>query len=780
MGTVAEHLAEIGIAERPDEDAILAVIEPGQGARHFTARSLADRDPARAHALYVASGVFRQGSVSTYAGRSQDNVSRVLWLPFDADLADWLQFPNDRTEDGKAERARLYAELRALDDGELMAHVERQRADLEEAFAKVGIPIHRLDYTGYGLCAYVYLDEDDQARVADAKEAHRMLIRAVNDVAKPIRLVDPQVSDAGTRITRLPGSVNRKGPIERVVRTLIFPGGSIHLGERPKTVRPAATFVPRDGEGLSAEAVDALIAAISPSWTLGQKHAMGLAVGGIFAKAGVPESQAVAIVERLAAGDDMPRDRMKAVARSYDRVRSGLSVRGFHSLRELVPPDVLHTIDGVLTAFRRESGVGRTLAPSPRKRTDDLPQAERVERFVERQITPPPDTVYYGWFGRYRELMAPTTEAPDQYHLTTSLVFAGAMVGRRIGADYASNNLYPNLYAALIGRSNSTRKDTAINRAMMLPRCATSYDQRLVGPGFAVNSDVSSGEGLIKYLSEHPNTLMTIKELSALLKNAHRKGTGTIIDRLIEAWDTPLTLENNAKLSGVQARNPCLSIIAATQPGRIARDMTSEEIESGFANRWLFVFGAAKERMARPPKVNQRAAYELYLELYESVHHYADGTMIHLGGDAVARWDQWYDDAIESMNQADDEDDADMRGRHAPIIQKIALLFAVSDRSPTIDLRHLEPAITFVEWTWTCVKGVLREWGASSDIQLEEKILSSLKKRGSMKRRDLQRLCSGRRWSAKDFAMVMRAMFENETLIVDQATGLVGINAEES
>ena len=58
-----------------------------------------------------------------------------------------------------------------------------------------------------------------------SSEAHKAFIRAINERAG-IKLVDPQVSDSGTRITRLPGSYNVKKPIlPRLVRTLKYDAG---------------------------------------------------------------------------------------------------------------------------------------------------------------------------------------------------------------------------------------------------------------------------------------------------------------------------------------------------------------------------------------------------------------------------------------------------------------------------------------------------------------------------------------------------------------------------
>ncbi len=745
-------VAALGVEPREGEDVVLVAVDPEGRVSHYTLQELADHDVDEADALYLASGTFGAGTVTRWRGRTAEHVARVLWLLFDCDLVDWEGVTD------KAEREQRLHDLHALPDAELDALIARQQTDVEEVFARANVPIHRLDITGYGLCAYVHIDEADQQRVTDCRDAHKLLIAHLNEVAG-YRLVDPQASDAGTRITRVPDSLNTKGAIPRRVRTLYRHDASAPLGGRPQAQRPPTPLIPKEGPGLSQPDADAIMKALTPSWTLGQKHAMGLAVAGILAKAGVPEAQAAAIVERLSAHDAKPWDRAAAVRRSYDRVRTGLAVKGFTALQDLVPAETLAFVDGILTRYKRATTPTLIIhdgEPDPAARA-----AKRVETRVS--YDPPPAVAFHGWFKAYLDLVEPTTEAPDAFHLGAALTLAGAMIGRRVRTEYASDPLYANLYTVLIGPSGSSRKDTAIKRALTIPQLQLGAD--FVQTPFHVVTDVASAEGLVTILKDNPNTLLYVTELSTLKRNASRKATQTILPRLIEAWDTPAVLQNLTKNQPIQAVRPYLSVVAATQPGTLALEMTEEDIHSGFGNRWLYVVGAGKPARPTPPPLDKEAAWKLYGELAGAIRRYGEGKVLPVDPGTQERWDAWYVNQQGESGRNEDEDA--MRVRHATLIRKIALIYAVADGAAAISDDHLAAAIALVDWMWTHVRALLKEWGVGVDVQIEERIKAALRKHEAMPRRLLQMRTAGRRWSARDFAAVFRAMQENGTLAVD-------------
>lgn len=103
------------------------------------------------------------------------------------------------------------------------------------------------------------------------------------------------------------------------------------------------------GADLTDDEIDAIVGALRRSWVDGQKHELGLAIGGILAKNGVPETQALTIMERISSAEDRPHEREQVVSDSYERARNGLDIRGYQALREIVPGEALAIVDGILS-----------------------------------------------------------------------------------------------------------------------------------------------------------------------------------------------------------------------------------------------------------------------------------------------------------------------------------------------------------------------------------------------------------------------------------------------
>lgn len=764
MTTIGQAVAALGI-ESPDEYDLCIVRFDEQGPVNYRLADVARKRVTGE--IFIGSGLFRPATLHPRHGRKGANVAAILWLPFDFDLADYLGFPED-----KAERKKQMIWLHAMPQVDLDAMIGNLRQDVEETFRLLNLPIHRLDYTGYGLCAYVYLPRHRLDVVTELQGLHKAIVTRINKVWRGT-LADPGVSDAGSRITRLVPAANRKGPIERQTATLYYKPELLFATEAQlreaagEATAPPQRLVPRSGHGLPDGTVEQLIDAILPSWREGSRHALALALAGMLAKHGIPEAQAELILERLAADDEERGDRLTAVRTSYERVRSGMAAKGFFGLRELLPAAALEWLDATLSAHAKR-GV-RLSVGGKRYESAAEPQTE------EDEYQPAPEAALRGWIGEYCRLMQPTTEAPAGFHLGVGLTVAGAVIGRRISIVAGGDVLYPNLFSLLVGRSGKSRKDTAIKRGVRMLSGAP-MGARIIKHEISITTDVASSEGLLKVLSDKPNTLLYITEFSKLVGNARRKATTTIVPTLIEAFDTPPVMANLNKASPVEARYPYLSILSATQPDILASLMADEDIHSGFANRWMFFCGSGVGPLPTPPAVDPVAAAKLLGDLWDIRQNvYPDEVALRFDAATQQRWNDWYC-ADYSRASGGPEEDA-MRVRHSVLIQKIALIYAVADAASAIQLAHLEAAIAVIDWMWRHVQRLMATWGGNLQREIEQRIIEVLTKQGPMKRWQLQAKCSNRRWSAKDFSGALRALMETESVIADGA-GYVAINPE--
>jgi len=756
--TVAESLAAIGMADLPDSSVMVMSVERNVIKHHWlTSKDLPDLYSPEA--LYVASGTFTKGTLS----RKRENLQRIVWLPFDADLFDHQNVSPDER-----------ADFRDIEQEEIDALIVLQQRELEDAFARIDIPIHRIDYTGYGLAAYVYLDVDDQTRVSDAIDIHKAIVEQINSNAG-YHLIDPQCVDPGTRVTRIPGSYNNKGSTPRQVRTIRYDrGATAPLGGPGRSSRNRPVDVPTDGPGLSDDQFDRLLAVADRSHVDGQRHAMGVAISGWLAKSGVPENQASAFITALARNDKRPSDRTRAVKTSYDRIRSGAPVQGYTALQRLVPAQDLALMVSIMDGFRDRPRSGKVTLSS------SISLATRTDGnngpTSELKIAPFPEECFRGWMSDYRDMVAPLCGSPDQFHCAVGHVLIGSTMGRFVANRYVSKSVYPNVYGLLLGPAGSAFKDKAIEIALELPT-ALGYDpqtgnKRLHLPPFALTYDVSSGEAIVSTLKKHANVLLYITEFEEMIDKAKRQGT-TIISTLTKAWNAPPSIQNITKREEIIANEPFLNLIAAVQPGVLAEKFTQAEINNGFATRWLIFPGDGKPDVQEdPPDINEQSAWELYRDLIDIRQQYVEraeriGREVRLDLTPQAKdlWTEWF--RKDRVRPIQEEDVKAMKSRLSLHTRKAALTYAIADGAWEINDQHLEAAIALIEWCWSHTVELMKSWGATPWNELELKIERTLAN-GPLRRRDLQHATRGRRWGSREFAQVVRAMIENGTIDVDQ------------
>lgn len=723
-----------------------------EGYKEYSLHAVADREIGAD--VYVSTGTFKRDQRFGKGGRTLDNVQRIWAFPFDFDLKDFMGLDA--------------SDLWELEEDELDFYRGKLREAIENVTRKIALPLHRLDSTGYGLSGYTYLPSHKPDAVPELKKLHGRIVDRINAVWGG-KLAD-DVKDAGPRIMRLVPCLNAKGETPRQSRTLFFEKGRVDMALLETAAGPYAsrstTHVPHTGKGVPGEVIDLIVDTVRPSWSEGQKHFMSRALAGYLAKNMIPEEQALTIVERLAADDNRPYARLQTCRDSYDRYRRGVEIDGYMALRDMMDPDALAEIDTVLQRHRQANAPTIIIGgkePNTGKKVATLETSQRIIHFV-----PPPTSGFRGWIGEYANLMAPTTEAPNAFHLGVGLTVAGAILGRDVWCPYGEPTR-ANLFTLLVGKSGKTRKDTAIRRGTRLITDQHLQEGKLVNTVTHVITDVGSAEALMDELASHPNLILYSTEFSKLMGNARRKATGTIIPTLMQAWDAPPIMSSLTRGNPVEAHFPYMSVIAATQPEILANLMGEEDVFSGFANRWFFVAGEPTNMpIPSPPPVDHVLAKALYDELRmrrEEGSRRAGG--FPLSREAETRWVKWYIDDYHRDSDTPEEDA--MRPRHAALIRKIALIYAATEGTAQITLDQINAAIDVIEWMGKNVTRMVGTWGESNFAKLERRIKDVLgaAPNMTMRRRELQQKCSARSWTSRDFGMTLDAMKASDIVFVD-------------
>jgi hypothetical protein len=364
-----------------------------------------------------------------------------------------------------------------------------------------------------------------------------------------------------------------------------------------------------------------------------------------------------------------------------------------------------------------------------------------------------PELAWRGLFADYRELVAPTTEAADEYHFATFCQVLGCTLARRVHV-YHAGMAYPNFYICLVGRSGLTRKDTCWNRARSI-LSSLHAEQGDEAPVFRMVRGIRSYEGLLDELSGLRKVrLIQVGELLSLLSKAKQDSQGNILPALTELYDCPDRVNPPVRGKPADCREPFVSIMAGTTLAWLCKALTEADILGGFANRWLFFCGTPKSPKPNPPRVNKDKRDSL-VENINLVRAWADrlpnGGETHLSGEAGALFEGYY---IDYYHRCQNEGlIPTLIVRVQDYIIKLALLYAAIERSPEITADHMTAALAVGNYLEASIREVFRNFGASSEKEHETKLLAYLKSQGkplqkrtvyqmlNMAARELENIC---------------------------------------
>jgi hypothetical protein len=352
-----------------------------------------------------------------------------------------------------------------------------------------------------------------------------------------------------------------------------------------------------------------------------------------------------------------------------------------------------------------------------------------------------PAIAWQGLFSDYRELVADTTEAADAFHFATFLQVFGCTIGRSLFV-YHATRLYPNFFVCLVGRSGLTRKDTAWSRGSDILNRLFTYPDDERNPPFRVVKGIRSYEGLLDELSGVRKVrLIQVGELLSILAKAKQDSLGNIIPALTELYDSPDILNPPVHQKEVKPSNePFLSIMAGTTQDWLQKALTEQDIYGGFANRWLYFSGAAKDPLPNPAKVNPSNRNKLVSnlnEIREWAESVPDGEIL-ISPEAAALFENYYREHYRRCQEPGLIPTLIVRIQD--FIWKMALLYAANNKSTVISANHIEAAMAVGTYLEESVKEVFSSFGMSNGKAQEMKLLHLLRTEGRpMSLRDIYR-----------------------------------------
>jgi hypothetical protein len=410
-----------------------------------------------------------------------------------------------------------------------------------------------------------------------------------------------------------------------------------------------------------------------------------------------------------------------------------------------------------LYMLRKRCGYGdeliKEIAPllNKYKTTEPLDQAE-LSRMVGSLLKTPPGEAEQAWpvlapaafcglAGTLVEACGPYSEADPAALLVQFLVLFGNMIGRNPGPRYRHVETWHhcNLFMVLVGSTAEGAKGVSGDLVKsFLYEVEPEWRRNLVG-GFG------SGEAIIYKVrdpipatgkkQEDPGVtdkrlVVSESEWASFLQIAKREGTTTTVV-MRNAWDSGY-LDNTTKGSPVHASNAHISMVGHITPDELVRHLDSTEKANGFGNRVLWILARRSKELPLPDRmprdVFKKIVYQIGVakEFANKVAQMKDEDMnfergeMAMSEEARQFWCEMYG---EFTNPFRDPMVGLMTARGAPQAIRLAMIYAILDRSDLIDRPHLEAAMAITRYSEASVQHV---FGSATGHPLADLLLKEL------------------------------------------------------
>lgn len=371
------------------------------------------------------------------------------------------------------------------------------------------------------------------------------------------------------------------------------------------------------------------------------------------------------------------------------------------------------------------------------------------------------DACFYGLVGDVARTAARGTEVNPAAAGLNMLAFLACAIGRapflRIGNTW--HRLI--LYTLHVGRSGVGRKGDAVGLvkriaaalANMAPNAAPKvYAGGLSsreGLAFQVHDGYSNGKEDVPPIDDKRLWVLE-PEFANVLHQGKRDGN-TLSTALRDCWDGG-SIKPATKTNHMHATDPHICVSGAITPIELRELLSGREMSNGFANRFLIIFAERTGLLPFPRPTPQEDVDTLAARTREVVdfcHQLAADSpngefAVEMDAGAAGTYARIYQQLGKRRYGA--RIDA-LIERAAPMVQRIAMLLALTDRQARIEDRHVRAAWAWVKFGIESVRYIFEsamEEEASSVVQANaQRIESFLRERPGATRTEVSRDCFG-------------------------------------
>ena len=372
---------------------------------------------------------------------------------------------------------------------------------------------------------------------------------------------------------------------------------------------------------------------------------------------------------------------------------------------------------------------------------------------------PHPDCLY-GLIGEIARAGSKDTEANPYAIAASAIAYFGVAVGRGSFFPIGDDCNHTRLNLVHVGRSSRGRKGTAkklvINRIAkavkdmneaLAPQIHTGGLSTREGLALMIHDGMTLGKDEVPPIQD--KRLLAVESEFANVLHQNKRDGNTLSTALRDAWDGT-SIQPATKSNRVGASNPHIGVLADITPSELRSLMSSRELTNGFANRFIF-FWAEGDKINPFPKqtpddvVDGFAHRTIEVLFFAGADRHAerDVKRMDFSKDAKVLYDKLY--RGELLDRSAGEQITGLLARRSTTLIRLAMIFALTDRTLTIDVAHLQAAIAWVRYWVDSVKYIfqsaLDEVATKMVNDAGDQLVEHLKIHGEASRSQISRLC---------------------------------------
>lgn len=326
-------------------------------------------------------------------------------------------------------------------------------------------------------------------------------------------------------------------------------------------------------------------------------------------------------------------------------------------------------------------------------------------------------------------------DVPEEYHFWNGLLAIGFALGRKAKL-YDLMPVFGNLYICTLGASGSGKSKAERHLGALLKE-ALPHDwsdpssrgvKRINTPGSAEVlvqnfmkpiADPASPKTILYYA---PVTgIISFNELSALLSRANRMGNA-LKPTLMEFYDMNDTVGTSSLTTGLkEAHEPFASALTTTQPAALRTLLGRADDDSGFLNRWVFVAGPEKKRVAiGGARVDITPAVKPLQDILAWSGTLGDDEYVEWGPEAEKLFTDFFDSRMYPDKLTAQ---SSLITRVDLLMKKIILLLTANKHEKVVTGKTVQEAIGMYQYILDCYAMPERELGRTLGTEIDDAIL---------------------------------------------------------